>query len=342
MLSTALIPNVKSPDSAHLLKEDQAAKIISNEFFKKIKVAAFKIKKHSPMNPTDYSIIGIKDGPIYAVPKRQKYDEKKPHAPHDPFGGFSHVRFPQNIETGEVVAAKFQLIAHEQNRADILKEFNILKRLNRAYYQFERPKVIGDKTAKQIKTQPQSIMLQKRIPGQDLIDVLNDAKVNAFPTDNLLIDAAITMLFVVKELHELKILHRDINLQNFMFDIISRKFNLIDFGFAVDLKDSQKFSYTSQLKVGTRHYCAPEIKKSQENVYNEKTEIYALGMTLGLMLHFIDKKKYELHAELPAKCFPKHSHRLEMLGFFKTMLSDNATARPSVQESIVFFQKMKS
>ncbi|CAD8170998.1 unnamed protein product [Paramecium pentaurelia] len=82
----------------------------------------------------------------------------------------------------------------------------------------------------------------------------------------------------VKHLHKLGIIHRDLKLDNIVFenenDIKSIK--IIDFGFAVE------FGYQNLIRCGTPGYMAPEILNQED--YDELVDIYSLGCVFHSLL----------------------------------------------------------
>jgi len=84
------------------------------------------------------------------------------------------------------------------------------------------------------------------------------------------------MLNAVKFLHEQKLCHRDIKLENIF---LNSKYDIIigDFGFA-KLIDSKTFS----TKVGTKNYQSPQIMENKEYI-GEENDIFSLGVVLFII-----------------------------------------------------------
>ncbi len=87
------------------------------------------------------------------------------------------------------------------------------------------------------------------------------------------------LLIIVKDLHKIGICHRDLKLDNFLFD---ENFNikLSDFGFSSFIKKYKNGKKKKQTEyLGTSHYIAPEIL--MEIPYDgEKADIFSLGILL--------------------------------------------------------------
>jgi hypothetical protein len=115
------------------------------------------------------------------------------------------------------------------------------------------------------------------------------------------------ILLAVEYMHSLGIIHRDIKLENVLFDS-SRDMKLVDFGFSVACKDPSK-----RLKVfcGTPSYMAPEIVQRKEYL-GRPVDIWSLGVLLYACLcgsfPFVAKTYPELYKRIAAAQlrFPEH------------------------------------
>ncbi|CAD8048965.1 unnamed protein product [Paramecium primaurelia] len=83
----------------------------------------------------------------------------------------------------------------------------------------------------------------------------------------------------IKALHDKKIIHRDIKPANILKS--NGYYKLADFGFAVI--ENQYESIIKKFNVGTPMYMAPETV--QNNIYSEKSDIWALGIVLFQMIY---------------------------------------------------------
>ncbi|KAB8334245.1 tetratricopeptide repeat protein [Scytonema tolypothrichoides VB-61278] len=118
-------------------------------------------------------------------------------------------------------------------------------------------------------------LVQEYIEGKSLQNLLE----KRWPRDKVIIFLR-EILEILRYLHQINIIHRDVKPSNIMLRKEDRKFVLIDFG-AVKQLDSKYFShhqqsYTTQTMIGTRGY-APEEQMAGRPGYN--SDIYGLGMT---------------------------------------------------------------
>jgi serine/threonine protein kinase len=86
-----------------------------------------------------------------------------------------------------------------------------------------------------------------------------------------------------------KIIHRDLNLRNILVkkSIDRNNIKISDFGLSVEHKKKSDRNLNSQSHssdVGTPKFMAPEIATG--TTYNEKSDIYSLGLVLRLMFEW--------------------------------------------------------
>lgn len=91
----------------------------------------------------------------------------------------------------------------------------------------------------------------------------------------------------VEYLHSKNIMHRDLKLENIMFknkldQEICENIKIIDFGLALSLTN-KKNPENSFLKCGTPGYISPEIFASKNSIYNEKCDIFSIGVIFHFM-----------------------------------------------------------
>ena len=84
----------------------------------------------------------------------------------------------------------------------------------------------------------------------------------------------VQLCMAVRHIHEKKIIHRDIKLQNVLLTSESQ-IKLGDFGISKLLESTADFAKTS---LGTPYYLSPEICSGKK--YNSKSDIWMLGCLL--------------------------------------------------------------
>ncbi|KAL4449408.1 hypothetical protein ABPG77_007052 [Micractinium sp. CCAP 211/92] len=178
--------------------------------------------------------------------------------------------------------------------------------------------------------------------GGDLLEkLLRDKK--AMHEKRVALDVALPCLSILGTLHDMRIIHRDIKLENIFIDDAGRV-KLGDFGLTMSMKQESAIS-----PVGTVEYMAPEvvalppvdkvisgeIKATDIPPTNEKVDIWALGVTIYELvtgrLPFEGKDKPEIKrnitdnnlAQLPSFLTP------QCQSFIKAMLTWDVDERPS-------------
>lgn len=109
------------------------------------------------------------------------------------------------------------------------------------------------------------------------------------------------MLSAVENCHKSGVCHRDIKLENFMFDIIKQKTYLIDYGLSSFCRNKNNETILINNFCGTPYYISPEIALGSK--YNgEIADIWALGVVLYAMVEnnypFYTKNKYDLYRKI--------------------------------------------
>jgi len=113
--------------------------------------------------------------------------------------------------------------------------------------------------------------------GGELLDKLNTQPDNRF-TEVVACQLVHSMLSAVRYCHNNNIVHRDLKLENFLFEnrSSSSELKLIDFGLA-HIYENQNL-HTS---VGTPYYVAPEVIRKN---YNSKCDIWSIGVLAYMLL----------------------------------------------------------
>lgn len=108
------------------------------------------------------------------------------------------------------------------------------------------------------------------------------------------LDIAISLVDALNEVHTHQVLHRDVKPANAVFDIFKEfdhAVSMIDFGLSVKMNELDSELYAGW---GTPPFEAPEIRKTESQdigKYSVKSDIYALGVTLGIIFGAMEMTK---------------------------------------------------
>lgn len=118
-------------------------------------------------------------------------------------------------------------------------------------------------------------LVMELMDGGELYDRLHSKKAY---TEEIAADTAYQMLLAVAYLHSLQIAHRDLKLENFLYENKEGDhLKLIDFGFAKFWERSSKMNQAC----GSTHYVAPEVLGKS---YTEKADLWSLGVICYMCL----------------------------------------------------------
>ena len=200
------------------------------------------------------------------------------------------------VSIGENSAGKFAIKRINKLKIkypeEIIKEAEFAKKLNhkniiKYYGVFEDLKYIS--------------FIMELGEGGDLFDFIVNSPIGHLPLD-ITIELTEQILSILVYLHyEIKIIHRDLKPENFLITIDDNnniQIKLIDFGMSTFyVKGKKLYEY-----LGTPNYAAPEIVL--EDGYNEKVDIWAMGVILFNMLTGFEpfKGKNEVELENEIKC----------------------------------------
>ncbi len=129
----------------------------------------------------------------------------------------------------------------------------------------------------------QFAMMEKLIPvltrGRNRLPVLSPREL-AEGDEKEILRLGEQMVEALTFLHDSKILHRDVKLENIFYDPHHKRYKLGDFGIAKDTWDG-----LASTVAFTKGYGAPEIVGMPENRYDCTADIYSLGMVLFVLLN---------------------------------------------------------
>lgn len=142
----------------------------------------------------------------------------------------------------------------------------------------------------------------------------------------------VQLLMSVEYLHNCGIIHRDIKLENVLFDE-NRNMKLVDFGFSVGCRDP-----TKKLKIfcGTPSYMAPEIVMRQQYA-GRPVDVWSLGVLLYAMLcgmfPFVAKSYPELYKKIVRAQLRLPDHMSSAVkDLLRRMLHPDATKRATLSQ----------
>ncbi len=186
------------------------------------------------------------------------FDPEKPKAIILGKGAYGKVQIIQNLETGEFKAIKVLLNPNYQE--EFKYEAKGLQKLNRGYGCVIKKKLAAGEVDK-----GRLYIIQDLAPGKDLYETLKASKLSVAER----FDIMLKMLKCIQELHDTDMLHRDIKLENFMYDPVTKTVSIIDFGLW-----QQKGALYDKF-CGTPGYIAPEIYREEK--YSPASDTFALG-----------------------------------------------------------------
>ncbi|QBF34778.1 serine/threonine protein kinase [Mycoplasmopsis phocirhinis] len=188
-------------------------------------------------------------------------------------GGFSEVyKVELNTKPGIYYALKYFLVKNQSDAETTIKRFkqeiNLYKKIKSHRVAQYIDSYIGDN---------EQYLVTEFIDGENLRTIINK---NGKLISKTAANYAMQIAEGISELHNSKIIHRDIKSQNILITK-DREVKIIDLGLALS-EDSQRYTKDSKL-IGSVYYMAPELC-NVDNSPNEKTDIYALGIMLFEML----------------------------------------------------------
>lgn len=127
-------------------------------------------------------------------------------------------------------------------------------------------------------TEDEIYLVQELCRGSDLFDKL-DAQPEEHYSEAQCARLIMQILAAVRYIHSKGIVHRDLKLENFLFDHTGpdAELKMIDFGLSKHFKSGD----THHEPVGTRYTIAPEVLRGS---YDEKVDIWAVGVITYLLL----------------------------------------------------------
>ncbi len=233
-------------------------------------------------------------------------------------GSFGAVKFAQNIQTGAWVVLKVQNADIEVAKA----EAKTLRDLGRSQSDTGH-QAWSKKVAKANRLQHYTIMTC--YPGKNLKQFFSSTRKIS---NQSRCKIALNLLTKANEFTEKRLLHRDIKPGNYMIDPLTHEVALVDVGF-VEQMNQTNYSYS-----GTKFYLSPEVNNSRQ--YSEKSEVYALGITLkqlfGIQTYDDDDTQHFV---------PNGPLNQKVTPFLNRMTDKDPAQRPTVKNAMIFFEKLQ-
>jgi serine/threonine protein kinase len=347
--------NDLNPTNGKLLSEQEIAQA------KSLLQAAIRTNETPRLRARDhrYAVVSLIDTKTnkrryYAIYKGEKHDK------HLGSGSFGKVKLMQDLDTGEWCAVKLQNLNNIPLKM-VAQEAENLKALDQAKGFMQREEYVDKPHADILKNQ--SITGMEFINGMDLFDLIEQPlnnNANATTEKPAIVtaywlDIGYKAIKAIQNLHNTKHLHRDIKIENLMYERTTGEVKVVDVGMAVQTDDMVYFDTPR----GTPRMIAPEIFFKQyggRTKFDEKTEVFALGATLADLYGFgveskrVDKEDPELI--YPVKFYDSEGMpcrirladnkvRKNVLAFLNKMIAANPNKRPTVQEAINYFEQLQ-
>ncbi|HRI67734.1 MAG TPA: AAA family ATPase [Polyangium sp.] len=150
------------------------------------------------------------------------------------------------------------------------------------------------------------IVLQE-LPGVSLAAVLAEKVLDVGTTLQL----AVKLAEILESVHRRKIMHKNINPSNIVWDAPSGAVTIIDFGIATELQIEEQILLNPNMLQGTLPYMSPEQTGRMNRPIDNRTDLYSLGVTLYEMLTgrlpFVSEDPMELvHGHIAVVPPPPH------------------------------------
>ena len=140
----------------------------------------------------------------------------------------------------------------------------------------------------------------------------------------------------LKEIHEAKIIHRDLTPANIFINTNNYSIKIGDFGISTKLETNKNSAYTKNRR-GAEYYIAPELETG--NSFNNKVDIFSLGCIL-YELFFLRKYKYDkLYGDVRKIDIDLYNKNWQNL--IDLLLKTESSERPDIKDVIQLISDIK-
>ncbi|MBF0274923.1 MAG: AAA family ATPase [Nitrospinae bacterium] len=185
-----------------------------------------------------------------------------------------------NIFRGIRLKDKLPVIVKQLNG-----EYPTLEELASFRYEFEiNKKLAGKDGIREVysleKHQNSLVMVLEDFGGRDLNEVFN----NEVPPLELFLNMAIQISKALDSIHKERVIHKDINPSNILYNPDTKKIKIIDFGISSILSHEKQGLKNLNVLEGSLSYMSPEQTGRMNRVIDYRSDYYSLGTTLYKML----------------------------------------------------------
>ncbi|MHB1948677.1 MAG: protein kinase domain-containing protein [Gammaproteobacteria bacterium] len=250
-------------------------------------------------------------------------------------GVYGKVEYAQDLEDPHKT---FYVLKTQDYTAISQNEFKYLNFLKRSVGEMIHEFIPPPSESKHLKNSQHAILM-KLAPGIALSEIID----NKTPLSTVQwLKIIISMLGELQFLHSNEILHLDVKPGNFIINLLEDNATLIDFGLSINTLQA-----INKEQQGSPAYLSPEVKVPDAagmRHYSEKSDIYALGISIAQMLGLTDDLRIidEKHPQfLSASQIRNPKIRLSILQFLQRMTQPIKELRPSLNDCLHFFTNIK-
>ena len=265
-------------------------------------------------------------------------------------GGFAHI-YKVTIDPleneSDIACLKRVIVPDKNGLNELRKEVDVMKTLRHSrnivkYY---------DSHAERLENGTyQVLVLMELCPNGSLLDYMNK-HIKTKLTEPQILKIMLDICQGIYEMHKLKLVHRDIKIENVLIDS-KNQFQLCDFGSTavptMPPQDQQQFNYLSHdiLYHTTPQYRSPEMVDLYRGIpIDEKADIWALGCFLYKLCYYTTPFEANgdiaiLHASFQFPPYPEYSGDLKNLIII--MLQENPLFRPNIVQVLILVCKLMS